>query len=142
MFVSRVFPLLLGTSQGYRLATLIAALLFAIHGIVDISGHQVGTAFAAILLLGLSLHRLLPLKTSEWMPILFRFVGGVLLAAGLTLVVALPSEKLLPGSGGLAIAEQPSAAANTGLYSSQTTVLTTGTPRRAPPDCALYATRA
>ena len=57
MFVSRVFPLRVGTNQGYRLATLIAALLFAIHGIVDVSGHQVGTAFAAIFLLGLSLHR-------------------------------------------------------------------------------------
>ena len=57
MFVSRVFPLRVGTNQGYRLATLIAALLFAIHGIVDVSGHQVGTAFAAIFLLGLSLYR-------------------------------------------------------------------------------------
>ena len=66
MFVSRVFPLRVGTNQGYRLATLIAALLFAIHGIVDISGHQVGTAFAAILLLGLSLHRPLSLKTSQY----------------------------------------------------------------------------
>src|SRR5438270_915595 len=115
MFVSRVFTLRVGTKQGYRLATLIAALLFAIHGIVDISGHQVGTAFAAILLLGLSLHRPLPLKTSEWMPILFRFVGGVLLAAGLTLVVAVPSEKLLPGSVGVSIAKALSAVANAEL---------------------------
>jgi len=142
MFVSRVFPLRVGTNQGYRLATLIAALLFAIHGIVDISGHQVGTAFAAILLLGLSLHRPLSLKTSQWMPILFRFVGGVLLAAGLTLVVAVPSEKLLPGSVGVSIAKQLSAVANTELNFSETTVLTTRTLRWAPLDWELYLTRA
>jgi hypothetical protein len=57
----------------------IAALLFAVHGIVDVSGHW-GTAFAAVFLLGLSLHRPLSLKTSQCISILFRFVGLVLLA--------------------------------------------------------------
>src|SRR6266404_7442022 len=110
MFVSRVFPLRVGTNQGYRLATLIAALLFAIHGIVDVSGHQVGTAFAAIFLIGLSQHRPLSLKRSQWMSILFRFVGSVLLAAGLSLVVAARSAKLLPGSVGVSSAKQLSVA--------------------------------
>ena len=54
LLVSRVFPLRAGTNQGYRLATLIAALLFAIDGIVDVPGHRMGTAFAAVFLLGLS----------------------------------------------------------------------------------------
>jgi len=66
---SRVFPLRVGTNQGYRLAALIAALLFALHGIVDVSAHWVGTAFAAVFLLGLSGHRPLSLKMSKWMPI-------------------------------------------------------------------------
>ena len=113
LLVSRVFPLRVGTNQGYRLATLIAALLFAIHGIVDVSGHRVGTAFAAVFLLGLSLHRPLSLKTSRWISILFRFVGLVLLAAGLSLVVAARGEKLLPGSVGVASAKQLSAVADT-----------------------------
>src|SRR5262249_17726984 len=43
LLVSRVFPLRTGTNQRYRLAALIAAILFAIRGIVDVSGHQVGT---------------------------------------------------------------------------------------------------
>ncbi len=112
MFVSRVFPLRVGTNQGYRLATLIAALLFAIHGIVDVSGHQVGTVFAAIFLLGLSLHRPLCLKRSQWISILFRFVGLVLFAAGLSLVVAARSAKLLPGSVGVSSANQLSTLAD------------------------------
>ena len=142
MFVSRVFPLRVGTNQGYRLATLIAALLFAIHGIVDVSGHQVGTAFAAIFLLGLSLHRPLSLKRSQRMSILFRFVGLVLLAAGLSLVVAARSAKLLPGSVGVSSAKQLSAVANSKGNYSETIALTTRALGWAPLDWQLYLTRA
>jgi hypothetical protein len=141
MFVSRVFPLRVGTNQGYRLATLIAALLFAIHGIVGVSGHQVGTAFAATFLLGLLLHRPLSLKRSQWMPILFRFVGLVLLAAGLSLVVAARSAKLLPGSVGVSSAKQLSVANGEGNYS-ETIALTTRALRWAPIDWQLYLARA
>src|SRR5437762_2753379 len=80
LLASRVFPLRAGTIQRYRLAALIAAILFAIDGLVDVSGHQMGTAFAAVFLLGLSAHRPLSLKKSRWTSILFRFVGLVLLA--------------------------------------------------------------
>jgi O-antigen ligase len=142
MFVSRVFPLRVGTNQGYRLAALIAALLFAIHGIIDVSGHQVGTAFAAIFLLGLSLHRPLSLKRSRWVSILFRFVGLVLLAAGLSLVVAARSAKLFPGSVGVSSAKQLSAAANRDGNYSETIALTTRALRWAPIDWQLYLTRA
>ena len=142
MFVSRVFPLRVGTNQGYRLATLIAALLFAIDGIVDVSGHQVGTAFAAIFLLGLSVHRPLSLKRSQWTSILFRFVGLVLLAEGLSLVVAARSAKLLPGSVGVSSAKQLSEIANREGNYSETIALTTGALRWAPIDWQLYLARA
>ena len=142
MFVSRVFPLRVGTNQGYRLAALIAALLFAIHGIVDVSGHQVGTAFAAIFLLGLSLHRPLSLKRSQWTSILFRFVGLVLLAAGLSLVIAARNAKLLPGSVGVSSAKQLSEIANREGNYSETIALTTRALRWAPIDWQLYLARA
>jgi len=142
MFVSRVFPLRVGTNQGYRLATLIAALLFAIHGIVDVSGHQVGTAFAAIFLLGLSLHRPLSLKRSQWTSISFRFVGLVLLAAGLSLVVAASSAKLLPGSVGVSSAKQLSTQADREGDYNETIALTTRALGWAPLDWQLYLTRA
>ena len=142
MFVSRVFPLRVGTNQGYRLAALIAALLFAIHGIVDVSGHQVGTAFAAIFLLGLSLHRPLSLKRNQWTSILFRFAGLVLLAAGLSLVVAARSAKLLPGSVGVSSAKQLSEVANREGNYSETIALTTRALRWAPIDWQLYLARA
>jgi O-Antigen ligase len=142
LLASRVFPLRTGTNQGYRLAALIAALLFAIDGIVDVSGHQVGTAFAAVFLLGLSVHRPLSLKKSQWTSIFFRFVGLLLLAAGFSLFVADRGEKLLSGSVGVASAKQLSAAADTELNFNETVALTTNALRWAPLDWELYLERA
>ena len=141
LLVNRVFPLRVGTNQGYRLAALIAALLLAIHGIVDVSGHQVGTAFAAVFLLGLSRHRPLCLKTSQWISILFRVVGLVLLGAGLASVVAARSEKLFPGSLGVSSAKQLSAVTDRERNFSETVALTTRALRWAPLDWQLYLTR-
>jgi len=142
LLASQVFPLRAGTNQGYRLAALIAALLFAIDGIVDVSGHEMGTAFAAVFLLGLSAHRPLSLKRSQWTSILFRFVGLVLLAAGLSLVIAARGEKLLPGSVGVSSAKQLSGVADTELNFSETVALTTSALRWAPLDWELYLERA
>src|SRR5229473_7431976 len=43
LLVRKIYPLHEGTNQRYRLATLMAAILFALHGLVDVSGHRVGT---------------------------------------------------------------------------------------------------
>jgi len=142
LLFSRAFPLRTGTNQGYRLAALIAALLFAIDGIVEISGHQIGTALAAVFLFGLSAYRPLSLKKSRLTAILFRLVGLMLLAAGLSLVVAARSEKLLPGSVGVASAKQLSAIAETQRNFSETVALTTDALRWAPLDWELYLKRA
>ena len=142
LVVRRVFPLREGTNQRYRLATLIAAALFAIHGLVDVSGHRIGTAFAGIFLLGLSLHRPLDLKTSRSIPILFRVLGVVLLGAGLSWVIAARGTKLLPGSVGVSSAKQLSAVANQGRDFSETIELTTRALNWAPLDWQLYFTRA
>ena len=137
-----VFPLRSGTNQGYRVAALIAALLFAIDGIFEVSGHQVGTAFAAVFLLGLSVHRPFSLKRSRWTSILFRFIGLVLLGAGLSLAVASHGEKLLPGSVGVASAKKLSSVADTERNFSETVALTTNALGWAPLDWELYLERA
>ncbi len=142
LVIRRVFPLQEGTNQRYRLATLIAALLFAIHGIIDVSGHRVGTAFAGIFLLGLSLHRPLDLKTSRSIPILFRGLGVVLFAAGLSWLVAASSTKLLPGSVGVTSVKQLSAVANREHDFIQAISLTSRAFTWAPLDWQLYFVRA
>ena len=141
LLISRVFPLRKGTNQLYRLAALIAAFLFAIRGIFDISGHQVGTAFAALFLLGLALHRPLPLAPSRWLPMLFRFVGLGLLAAGLLFVVANNGQRLLPGSVGVSSAKQLLAAADREQNFDETIALTTRALLWAPLEWQLYLAR-
>src|SRR5438309_4954180 len=65
LVLRKIYPLREGTNQRFRLATLIAAILFALHGLVDVSGHRVATSFAAMFLLGLSLHRPHALKSAR-----------------------------------------------------------------------------
>jgi len=142
LLVRRVFPLRTGTNQRYRLAALIAAILFAIRGIVDVSGHQVGTAFAAIFLLGLALHRPLSLKSSRWVPMFFRIVALGLLTAGLSFIVAAAGLNLLPGSVGVSSAKRLSALADNERNFSETIALTTVALRWAPLDWQLYLARA
>src|SRR4029077_4698248 len=80
----KVFPLQEGTNQRYRLGTLIAAVLFALHGLVDVSGHRVGTIFAAIFLLGISLHLPFSFRRMGWPSVLFRLAGLALIVAGIS----------------------------------------------------------
>src|SRR5206468_7493301 len=75
LLIRRVAPLEIGTNQRFRLAALIGALMFALHGLVDVSGHRVGTAYSAMCLLGLSLHRPTQLRTSKTSSWVFRMFG-------------------------------------------------------------------
>lgn len=114
LFVWRVFPLREGTNQRFRVAALIAALLFAAHGIVDVSGHRIGTAFTAVFLLGLAVRRPLELRRSVTAPIVFRGIGLLLLTAGAAWVFATRYEKPLPGAVGVETELRLATAANSG----------------------------
>ena len=43
LLIRRVAPLQVGTNQRFRLAALIGAVMFALHGLIDVSGHRVST---------------------------------------------------------------------------------------------------
>jgi len=140
--IRKVFPLREGTNQRYRLATLIAALLFALHGLVDVSGHRVGTMFAATFLLGLSLHRPHSFKPSRSVSILFRLIGLILIVVSGSWVVAARGQKLLPGSVGVTNAKELATIDNRGRNFTETVALTTAGLKWAPLDWELYFSRA
>ncbi len=142
LLVRKVFPLREGTNQRYRLATLIAAILFALHGLVDVSGHRVGTMFAAIFLLGLSLHRPHSFKPSRSISILFRLIGLILLVVGGSWVVAARGQKLLPGSVGVTSAKQLAPIDNRERNFTETVAVTTTGLKWGPLDWELYFSRA
>ncbi len=123
----KIFPLTEGSNQRYRLATTICVILFALHGLVDVSAHRVGTVFSAIFLLGLSLRRPLCLKPSRLIPILFRLVGIGLLISGASWTVAARGKMMLPGPVGAGNAQQLATIANRGRdYSTGADVSTRG----------------
>src|SRR6266480_1414985 len=142
LLVRKIYPLREGTNQRYRLATLIAAILFALHGLVDVSGHRVATSFAAMFLLGLSLHRPHSFKSSRSVSILFRLIGLILLVVGSSWVVAARGEKLLPGSVGVTNAKQLATIDNRERNFTETIAVTTTGLKWAPLDWELYFSRA
>ena len=142
MFVSRVFPLRVGTNQGYRLAALIAALLFAIHGIVDVSGHQVGTAFAAnIFAWALTVSAALFEEKSVDVDLISLCWIGIT-CGGPVIGCRRAWCKLSSRSVGISSAKQLSEVANREGNYSETIALTTRALRWAPIDWQLYLARA
>jgi tetratricopeptide (TPR) repeat protein len=142
LFVRRVFPLREGTNQRFRIAALIAAMLFALHGVVDVSAHRVGTAFAALLLLGLALRRPLELPRSIAVPIVFRSLGLILLVAGSAWLFATRYEKPLPGAVGVENEMRLGTLANRGRNFTETIQRTTQALSWAPLRWQLYFLRA
>jgi len=141
LLIQRVAPLEVGTNQRFRLAALIGAVMFALHGLIDVSGHRVGTAYSALFLLGLSLHRptkLLCSRITEWT---FRILGLALLATGLSWPVASRSMAMLPGAVGANNAKQLAIVASRGHNFAEAINLTTRALNWAPLDWELYYLR-
>ncbi len=137
-----VLPLREGTNQQFRLAALIGAILFASHGVIDVSGHGLGTAFSGLFLLGLSLRRPLRVKPSVWIASFSRVVGLLLLVSGVSWAVAARTKTPFPGPVGVTNAKELSADANRGRNFAETISLTTHALLWAPLDWQLYFLRA
>lgn len=142
LFVRRVFPLREGTNQRFRLAALIAALLFVLHGVVDVSAHRIGTAFAALFLLGMALRRPAGFEPRVSVAVVFRVAGLALLAAGVTWLFATRYEKPLPGAVGVENEMRLATAANQGRNFSETIQRTSRALTWAPLRWQLYFLRA
>jgi len=142
LFVRRVFPLREGTNQRFRVAALIAALLFALHGVVDVSAHRIGTAFVALFLLGLALRRPLESPRTITVPIVFRLIGLILFVAGSAWVFATRFDKPVPGAVGVENEMRLATLANRGRNFTETIQRTTRALGWAPLRWQIYFLRA
>lgn len=142
LLLRRVLPLQEGTNQRFRLAAFVAAMVFAAHGLVDVSGHRVGTAMAGLFLVGLSLHRPLNLKPSLATAVFFRLIGIVLLVSGFSWAIAARGQALLPGTVGVINVKKMANAAMTSRDFSEAISLTTRGLEWAPLDWQLFFSRA
>jgi O-antigen ligase len=142
VFVRRAFPLREGTNQRLRYAALVGALLFALHGFVDVSGHRFGSFLAGTLLLGLAQFRPPPSPPRRWPPILFRFVGLLLALISLAWFFGWRRALPLPGRFGVENAKQAATVANRGhRFADAISLLDRGL-EWAPLDWQLYFLRA
>ena len=116
--------------------------MFALHGLVDVSGHRIGTAFAGIFLLGMALRRPLDLHASRVTPVVFRLLGLLFLVCGVAWLAATRYEMLLPGALGAENAKQSALRANRGQNFVETVALTDRALGWAPLDWELYFLRA
>ncbi len=142
LLLRRVAPLQVGTNQRFRLAALIGVLMFALHGLIDVSGHRVGTAYSAMFLLGLSLHRPTKLPLSKTISWTFRFLGLGLLVVGASWTFAARANALAPGAVGVGNAKQLAIVASRGRNFPEAINLTTRALEWAPLDWELYFLRA
>ena len=137
-----VLPLSAGSNQRFRFAALIAVVACVVHGFVDVSAHRVGTAYSAIFLLGLSLHRPLRFRPSAVTPWIFRVLAVTLVAAGAAWTFSTQRGALLPGSIGAANARQAAAAATHGRDYDRAVSLVSTALAWSPLDWRIYFARA
>ena len=142
VILPRVFPFVEGTNQWFRTAALIAALLFALHGLVDVSGHRVGTAYSGAFLLGLALRRPLQRRASFALIIFFRLLGVLLFLVGMFWLVSAYRGTTLPGSVGADVERRLATAANVGRQHQATIQHANRGLTWAPLDWRLYFLRA
>src|SRR5207244_13302007 len=138
LLIRRVAPLQVGTNQRFRLATLIGAVMFALHGLIDVSSHRVGTSYSAMFLLGLSLHRPTQLEMSKTISWIFRILGVAFFVTGLSWTIAWLSMALLLGAVGVGNAKQLAVVASRGHNFGEAINLTHRALNWPPLECELY----
>ncbi|MBC8166522.1 MAG: O-antigen ligase family protein [Bryobacteraceae bacterium] len=102
----RIAPLRQGTNQRLRSAAAVGILFFALHGVVNVSGHTFGTAIPAIFLLSLSLSPAREIAPARWTAPVFRLAGLTFAILGAAWIIALVQKRPLPGVIGAAMLKE------------------------------------
>lgn len=90
-----------GSGSAWRLAAAVAAVAFALNGLVDVPAHRIGTSLAGLMLLGLSVAPASIDAPRAWVPVLFRFAGASLVTIGAAWIAAISFNWELPGAAGV-----------------------------------------
>ncbi len=102
LLVRRAWPRRSGSERPLRTAAAIGVVAFALHALVDVSAHRVGTAWCALFLLGLALPGPGDEKTdfrrpASWAPWGFRLLGLFLAGIGVLWLLADRGKVRVPG---------------------------------------------
>jgi hypothetical protein len=97
-WVKQCLPLEPGTSRLLRMAAMICGCAFAIHGVLDVSGHRIGALWPALFLASTAVH---PKWNGRRLPAvqrIFQILGGFLIFVSLWWAASTFGAKTLPTS--------------------------------------------
>ncbi|MDB6155308.1 MAG: hypothetical protein JWL90_3761 [Chthoniobacteraceae bacterium] len=138
--LSRVFPL--KVDRRLRSALLVAVFAFACHGLVDVSGHRLGTLIPALFLLGLSMAPAEKQAPHRAVPLLFRGAGLLVILIGMLWLAESWRGGLAPGKVALIAAKKEAfELKKSRRFDASIQTMTTALPW-APLDWELYFSRA
>jgi hypothetical protein len=138
-WLRRALPLENKAGESMRRALIVALLVFAVHGLVDVSGHRLGSLFVALLLAGMALPVRAGEQPSPFTPLLFRGLGAALLLIAGWWGGSLPGWPVPPTTGTLARLQ--ATLASPALAPADAVKITTDALRIAPLDWTLYFRR-
>lgn len=81
-WLRQCFPFRTGSDPIIRSAAAVCGVAFAVHSLVDVSGHRVGSAWPALVLFSLAIHPDREMRANRWVAPLFRVLGLLLAAVG------------------------------------------------------------
>ena len=87
-WLPQCFPFERKTDRRLRSAAAVCGVAFALHGLVDVSGHRAGAAWPALFLFSIALYPVRRLKEKAWVAPLFRCWGVLLAVAALWWLVS------------------------------------------------------
>ncbi len=94
LWLRRCFPFQPGSWHGMRVAAMICGIGFALHGLVDVSGHRIGSLWPALFLVSTAVNPETRYRSYKFVSALFRFLGLLFVCIGswwLASVLAVPS---------------------------------------------------
>jgi hypothetical protein len=95
-WLGRCFPFAPGTGRTLRVAALICGVAFAIHGLVDVSAHRLGTLWPALLMASLALYPERDSEASNLVSWIYRAIGVMLLAFAICWIASVAGTGRFP----------------------------------------------
>ncbi len=95
-WLGRCFPFATGTGRALRVAALICGIAFAIHGLVDVSAHRLGTLWPALLMASLALYPERDSEASNLVSWIYRAFGVVLVAFAICWIASVAGAGRFP----------------------------------------------
>lgn len=141
LLLARCWPFDRGSERVLRTACFVCVSLFLVHGLVDVSGHRVGTVWPAMLLFALALHTDWGAARSVVTPVVFRALAVVMVGVGMVWLASAANVVAVPTSAELARLKAAADAAIDAKKYSEAIKQSTAALRIAPMDWEVYFSR-